>query len=110
MAKRATRRPVNQAHPPWCNKIYGEPNDARHDPHTSIPERVDADHPSDTSITAYLVLHKRPITRDPKAPVAVLEFNDPASGPDPTSFLLTGSQLCRLTEALYRLVKTAERP
>jgi hypothetical protein len=108
MAKRRTRRLVNQAHPFWCNRAYGEPNDARHDPHVSGPQRVAADHPSDMTISAYLVLHKRPITRDPKAPVAVLEFDDPASGPEPISFLLTGFQLRRLHEALYRLVKTAE--
>jgi hypothetical protein len=38
----------------------------------------------------------------------VLEFSDPATGPEPISFMLTGYQLCRLQEALYRLVRTAE--
>jgi hypothetical protein len=74
------------------------------------PRQIDADHPSDMTITAYLVLHKRPIIRNPKAPAAVLEFNDPAAGPDPISFLLTAVQLRRLGEALCRLVQTAETP
>jgi hypothetical protein len=65
MAKGATRRLVNHEHPSWCSKTYGEPNDARHDPHVSAPERVDAHHPSEMAITAYLALYKRPITRDP---------------------------------------------
>lgn len=74
----------------------------------SIPERVEAHHPSDMTITACLALHKRPITRDSEAPVAVLECNDPAAGPEPISFLLTGYQLRRLQEVLHRLVRTAE--
>ena len=99
MPQHATRE-----HPAWC---LHETSD--HDPHTSAVERVAEDFPSDLAIEAYLLRHEKPIAPNAKADLAALEFNDPASGPDPITFLLTFGQLRHLSEALNRLIRIGEQ-
>jgi hypothetical protein len=69
-----------------------------HDPHESAGRQVGADHPSDTTIEAYLI---RLDHRSMPDPAAVIELSYP--GDETAVYLLTFSQLRRLEDALAQL-------
>jgi hypothetical protein len=93
------RSPSGRPHPPWCALT-----DDEHDPHESARQRIGEEHPSDTTIEAYLIqLDQRSLVE----PFAAIEFNYP--GDETAAYLLTLGQLRRFGEAASGLLETAQQ-